>query len=99
MSEFNAAQLSTLRKRHSKWLAGDGILFKGNCLNLWGKDLRSADLRDADLRSAKLHGADLRTANLCGADLSGANLSGTDLSSANLEGANLGGGEQISSED
>ncbi len=59
--------------------------------NLRSADLRSADLRSADLRSANLRSADLSGANLRSADLSGADLSGADLSGANLRSANLSG--------
>ena len=60
--------------------------------DLYGADLRGADLsranlygadlRDANLRGAGLYGADLRDANLRGTDLSGTDLSGTELSGA-----------------
>ncbi|HAE7072204.1 TPA_asm: pentapeptide repeat-containing protein [Salmonella enterica subsp. enterica] len=62
--------------------------------NLYGSDLRGANLCGAnlygsDLRGANLCGANLRGANLCGANLCGANLRGSDLRGANLYGANL----------
>ena len=56
--------------------------------NLYGADLRGANLSGADLR-----GEDLRGAYLCNADLGGANLGGADLRGANLSGANLGGAD------
>ena len=59
--------------------------------NLFGANLRSADLSRADLRSADLSRADLRSADLSRADLSGANLVGANLVGANLVGANLYG--------
>jgi hypothetical protein len=75
-------------------------LAEKNKVNLWGADLRGADLgeanlRGADLREANLRGADLRRAdlrgaNLWGADLREANLRGADLGEANLRGADLG---------
>ncbi|EDT3192685.1 pentapeptide repeat-containing protein, partial [Salmonella enterica subsp. enterica serovar Cotham] len=37
--------------------------------NLYGANLRGADLCDANLRGANLRGADLCDANLCGANL------------------------------
>jgi len=59
--------------------------------DLWGANLRGADLRDANLEGANLRGADLRDANLEGANLRGAILWGAILRDANLEGANLRG--------
>jgi uncharacterized protein YjbI with pentapeptide repeats len=59
--------------------------------NLYGADLRGADLRGANLEGADLRGAYLRGANLEGADLEGANLRGANLRGANLRGANLRG--------
>jgi len=53
--------------------------------NLWGADLREADLRGANLREADLREADLRGANLREADLRGANLRGADLREAKIE--------------
>jgi uncharacterized protein YjbI with pentapeptide repeats len=76
--------------------------------NLYGANLREADLRwanlrEADLREADLYGADLRGANLRwanlyeadlrGADLRGANLYRADLYGADLRGANLRGAD------
>ena len=55
--------------------------------NLYGANLYGADLRDANLYGANLYGADLRDANLSDANLYGANLYGANLSSANLYGA------------
>ena len=49
-----------------------------------GADLYGADLRGANLRGADLYGANLRGADLRGADLYGANLRGADLYGANL---------------
>ena len=53
-------------------------------------DLWGADLRDANLRGADLWGADLRDADLRDADLWGANLRDADLRGANLRDANGG---------
>ena len=50
--------------------------------NLYGANLREADLRGAYLCGADLREADLRGANLCGADLRGANLCGANLCGA-----------------
>ena len=59
--------------------------------NLYGANLRGADLSGANLYGANLRGADLSGANLYGANLYGANLYGAYLSGANLSGANLYG--------
>ena len=55
--------------------------------NLFGANLRRADLSGAYLRRANLSGANLRRAYLSRANLSGANLSGANLSDARLIGA------------
>ena len=47
--------------------------------NLYGADLRGADLQDANLHGADLHGANLQDASLYGANLHGADLRGADL--------------------
>ena len=57
--------------------------------NLYGANLRGADLRGANLYGANLREADLRGANLRGAVLYGANLREADLRGADLYGANL----------
>ncbi|MGO8948985.1 MAG: pentapeptide repeat-containing protein [Ktedonobacterales bacterium] len=62
--------------------------------DLWGANLREADLRNAQLDFADLHGAylqkaDMRWANLPGADLHGAYLDQADLTEADLEEADL----------
>lgn len=49
------------------------------------------DMFGADLRNADLAGVNLSHANLVGADLSGANLSYTNLSGAQLGGSNMSG--------
>ncbi|HCW4875241.1 pentapeptide repeat-containing protein [Acinetobacter baumannii] len=61
--------------------------------DLYGADLRGANLRGADLYGADLRGANLRGANLRGADLRGADLYGADLRGANLRGADLYGAD------
>ena len=58
-----------------------------------GANLYGADLREADLRGADLYGANLREANLRGADLYGADLRGADLYGANLREADLYGAD------
>ena len=57
--------------------------------NLFGANLSGANLRGANLREANLGGADLREANLSGADLSWADLCEADLRGAYLSGADL----------
>ncbi len=61
--------------------------------DLYGADLRDADLRDADLRGAYLRDADLRDADLRGANLRGADLRDADLRGANLRDADLYGAD------
>jgi hypothetical protein len=56
-----------------------------------GADLYGANLRDANLYGADLYGAYLRDANLYGANLRGANLRDANLSGAYLRDANLSG--------
>lgn len=58
----------------------DAIIEKGDA-NLYG-----ADLRDANLRGANLRGADLSDANLRGADLYGADLRDAELQNAKFYG-------------
>jgi hypothetical protein len=53
------------------------------------EDLYGANLRGANLYGADLYGANLRGANLHGADLYGANLRGANLYGADLCGADL----------
>ena len=60
-----------------------------NKANLWGADLRNADLRCADLLNADLRNADLRNADLWNADLRCANLRNADLRCADLRNADL----------
>jgi hypothetical protein len=87
---FTADELKQILDDHSKWVRG---VSGGQRADLYG-----ADLRDANLRDANLYGANLRDANLYGADLYGAylrdaNLYGADLRGANLRGANLRGAD------
>lgn len=60
--------------------------YTGECGELWG-----ADLKKAELARAKLDGANLPRADLSGADLSGASLKGAILMMTKLSGANLEG--------
>ena len=79
--------LKKILDEHLLWLNGEG----GSCANLFGANLRGANLSDADLRCANLFGANLRGANLSDADLRCANLSDADLRCANLRNADLRG--------
>ena len=79
--------LKKILDEHLLWLNGEG----GSCANLFGANLRGANLSDADLRCANLFGANLRGANLSDADLRCANLSDADLRCANLRDADLRG--------
>ena len=93
-------ELKDLLKKHRKWIYGEN---GGERADLYGANLRGADLRDADLyganlsganlRDADLYGANLRGANLYGANLRGADLRDADLRDANLYGANLRGAD------
>ncbi len=60
-------------------------------VDLAGKWLVGADLRDADLRFASLVGTNLSSANLQGAKLGRAQLKGADLTGAQLPGQDLMG--------
>ena len=69
-------------------------------MDLYGADLREANLYGAnlsraDLREANLSRADLREANLYGVDLCGANLREANLSRADLREANLSMGVDL----
>ena len=77
--------LKKILDEHLLWLNGEG----GSCANLFGANLRGANLSDADLRCANLFGANLRGANLSDADLRCANLRDADLRGANLSDADL----------
>ena len=73
--------IKLILEKHAKWIRGeDG----GERANLYGADLRGADLSAANLRNADLCDADLRGANLCGADLCDADLRGANLCGADL---------------
>ncbi|EDT5018311.1 pentapeptide repeat-containing protein [Salmonella enterica subsp. enterica serovar Oranienburg] len=103
---MNSADLSKILEEHKVWITSmresgsradlcGADLFGANLrgANLCGADLFGANLRGADLCGADLFGADLRGADLCGADLFGANLCGANLRGANLRGANLCGAD------
>ena len=90
MKKISDTELKAIIYKHAKWARGeDG----GECADLYGADLRSADLCSADLRSANLRGADLCSADLRSANLCDADLRGADLRSANLRGADLYGAD------
>ena len=79
-------EIKSVLDKHSKWLHNED----GGCrADLYGANLRGADLRDANLRGANLYRADLRGANLSDADLRRADLYGANLSDANLYRADL----------
>ena len=89
MKTYTVDELKIILENHAKWLRGEE---GGVRADLYGADLRNADLYDADLR-----GADLRNADLYDADLRGANLRNADLYDADLRGANLRGAKNIPS--
>ncbi|MMQ57540.1 pentapeptide repeat-containing protein [Salmonella enterica] len=86
---MNSADLSKILEEHKVWITS--MRERGSRANLYGADLRGANLYGADLCDADLRGANLRGANLYGADLRGANLRGANLYGADLRGANLRG--------
>ncbi|EBY2091840.1 pentapeptide repeat-containing protein [Salmonella enterica subsp. enterica serovar Nima] len=86
---MNSADLSKILEEHKVWITS--MRESGSRANLYGADLRGADLCGANLYGADLRGANLCDANLCGANLYGANLCGADLRGANLCDANLCG--------
>ena len=88
---MNPQKLAEILASHSLWLASNEV--SGECVDLWGADLKNANLAEANLRGANLRGANLEGANLEGANLRGANLRGADLRWANLRGANLRGAD------
>ena len=73
MKKMKEQELKDLLKKHRKWIYGEN---GGERADLYGANLRGADLRDADLYGANLRGANLRGANLYGANLRGADLYG-----------------------
>ena len=54
-------ELNMILDKHKKWLSGDK---GGERADLYGANLREADLREADLYGANLREADLREADL-----------------------------------
>ncbi|HGL4547166.1 TPA: pentapeptide repeat-containing protein [Klebsiella aerogenes] len=84
---MNSAKLAKILEDHKLWVTS--LHESGSIANLYGANLRDADLCDADLLGANLCDADLLGANLCGADLRGANLRDADLCDADLLGADL----------
>ncbi|EDH6207101.1 pentapeptide repeat-containing protein [Salmonella enterica subsp. enterica serovar Bukavu] len=93
---MNSADLSKILEEHKVWITS--MRESGSRADLYGADLRDANLRGAnlygaDLRDANLRGANLRGANLCDANLRGANLRGANLRGANLCDANLRGAD------
>ena len=87
-------ELSKVLEAHKHYLAKDCEGWENMRADLYGANLRDADLRRANLYGADLSGADLYGANLYGAnlrraDLSGADLYGADLRCAEIYGANL----------
>ena len=83
-------ELNEILRKHKLWLEEkEG----GKRANLYGADLREADLHGANLYGADLREADLREANLYGAYLYGADLRWADLHGADLHGANLYGAD------
>ncbi len=88
-------ELNSILELHRKWLYNEkgGKRANLNDANLYGADLRDANLRGANLNDANLYGADLRDANLRCANLYGANLRDANLRGANLNDANLYGAD------
>ncbi|ECH6755387.1 pentapeptide repeat-containing protein [Salmonella enterica] len=84
---MNSADLSKILEEHKVWITS--MRESGSRANLYGADLRDADLYGANLRGANLCGANLYGADLRGANLRGANLYGADLRDANLRDAYL----------
>lgn len=82
--------LKEVLEKHKKWLNNEP---GGKRANLYGANLRGADLLGAELRNANLLGADLRGADLRNANLLGANLQDAYLRNANLQDADLRGAD------
>jgi uncharacterized protein YjbI with pentapeptide repeats len=94
MKKITDTEIKSILAAHKLWI--DSKYKEGKRADLYGADLRNADLEGANLsgatlRSADLEGANLSRANLRSADLYGANLRSADLEGANLEDANLEG--------
>ena len=69
-------KLQEILEKHKKWLNDEE---GGERADLYGANLRGANLHEADLYGANLYGANLREADLYGANLRGANLHEADL--------------------
>ena len=97
---MEASKLREILEKHKMWLNGEeggerADLSVGNLYgaNLRGADLREATLRGVILREANLMGADLRGVDLFYADLRGVDLFYGNLREAELRGANLMGAD------
>ena len=95
MKKYTELELKDILEKHFLWLREDPNGERANLAwtDLYGADLRRANLCRADLTGANLSKADLSGANLGKADFSGANLGKADLSGANLSGSNLSGAD------
>ena len=95
MKKYTELELKGILEKHSLWLREDPNGERANLAwtDLYGADLRRANLCRADLTGANLSKADLSGAILRKADFSGANLGKADLSGANLSGSNLSGAD------
>ena len=96
MRTISKDELAEILKKHEMWLNKEVGGIRADLYwtdlgwaDLYGTDLRGANLSWADLRGANLSGANLSVADLRGANLSCANLSWADLRGANLSGAVL----------
>ena len=93
-ADLSEAKIDASTKMSDKWRLVWEIVNRGaNHRNLYGVELRQANLMGASLNQANLGKAILSEANLFGANLSGADLSGADLSGADLFEANLFGAD------
>ena len=92
---MNSEEIRKMLENNKKWLfnESEGIRADLTGADLYGSDLRGANLYRADLCEADLRGANLYHADLRGADLRGANLYEADLRGADLYEANLRGTE------
>ena len=97
---MNSEEIRKMLENNKKWLfnESEGIRADLTGADLYGSDLRGAnlyraDLCEADLRGANLYHADLRGADLRGANLYHADLTGADLYRADLRGADLCGAD------
>lgn len=103
MKKLTRKDINKIIENHQHWLRRDcegwesmrADLYGANLrgANLYGVNLYGANLRGANLYGANLRRATLRGANLCEAGLGGADLHGVDLCEADLCGANLYGAD------